>query len=125
MLDYYRPVYLPSADELLDLDETPVDNELQELIPALLKSILLMIWETRQDWLFAIDMGIYSSPELPPIVPDAFLSLGVERCYDEELRPSDEHGKRYSTPNERIQEEVDRSQKLAGKLRQLGIDPDE
>ncbi len=223
MLDCYRPVYLPSADELLDSDETPVDNELQELIPALLKSILLMIWETRQDWLFAIDMGIYSSPELPPIVPDAFLSLGVERCYDEELRPSyvlwdeetvpsfvlevvspqyreeyttklkayeqmgvlyyaiysskrkrkarfevyklvdgayqlactspvwmpeiglgigcergnyggvirewlywyDEHGKRYSTPNERIQEEVDRSQKLAGKLRQLGIDPDE
>jgi hypothetical protein len=27
-------------------------------------------------------------PDLPPIVPDAFLSLGVERCYDEELRPS-------------------------------------
>jgi Putative restriction endonuclease len=35
------------------------------------------------------------NPEQPPIVPDAFLSLGVERCYDEELRPSyvlwDEH----------------------------------
>jgi Uma2 family endonuclease len=188
-----------------------VDNELQELIPALLKSILLMIWESRQDWLFAIDMGIYSSPELPPIVPDAFLSLGVERCYDEDLRPSyvlwdeevvpsfvlevvspryreeyttklkiyeqmgvlyyaiysskrkrkprfevyklidglyqlvatnttvwmsdggvtrewlywyDKDGKRYATPNERVQEEVDRSNKLADKLRQLGIDPD-
>jgi Uma2 family endonuclease len=223
MLDYYRPVSLPSADELLDSDETPVDNELQELIPALLKSILLMLWEERQDWLFAIDMGIYSSPELPPIVPDAFLSLGVERCYDEELRPSyvlwdeeivpsfvlevvspryreeyttklkvyeqmgvlyygvysskrkrksrfelyklvdgayqlvdnspvwmpeiglgigyergnyggvtrewlywyDEDGKRYSTPNERVQEEVARSSRLAAKLRQLGIDPDE
>jgi Uma2 family endonuclease len=229
MLDYHLPRYLPSADELLDSDETPVDNELQELIPALLKSILLMLWEERQDWLFAIDMGIYSHPELPPIVPDAFLSLGVERCYDEELRPSyvlwdeetvpifvlevvsqryreeyttklkiyeqmgvlyyaiysskrkrkprfelyklvdgvyqlvntsqvwmpeiglgigsergnyggvtrewlywyDEDGKRYLTPNERIQQEVDRSNslldrsnKLADKLRQLGIDPD-
>jgi Uma2 family endonuclease len=229
MLDYHLPRCLPSADELLDSDETPVDNELQELIPALLKSILLMLWEERQDWLFAIDMGIYSSPELPPIVPDAFLSLGVERCYDEELRPSyvlwdeetvpifvlevvspryreeyttklkiyeqmgvlyyaiysskrkrkprfevyklvdgayqlvntspvwmpeiglgigyergnyggvtrewlywyDEDGKRYLTPNERIQQEVDRSTflldrstKLADKLRQLGIDPD-
>lgn len=229
MLDYHLPRYLPSADELLDSDETPVDNELQELIPALLKSILLMLWEERQDWLFAIDMGIYSNPELPPIVPDAFLSLGVERCYDEELRPSyvlwdeetvpifvlevvspryreeyttklklyeqmgvlyyaiysskrkrkprfevhklvdgvyqlvdespvwmpeiglgigyergnyggvtrewlywyDEDGKRYLTPNERIQQEVDRSNslldrstKLADKLRQLGIDPD-
>jgi Uma2 family endonuclease len=223
MLDYYSHKYLPSADELLDSDETPVDNELQELIPALLKSILLMVWEQRQDWFFGIDMGIYSSPELPPIVPDAFLSLGVERCYDEELRPSyvlwdeevvpifvlevvspryreeyttklkiyeqmgvlyyaiysskrkrkpklevyklvdgsyqlitedlvwmpeigmgigcergnyggitrewlywyDENGKRYATPNERIQQEVARSQKLADKLRQLGIDPDE
>jgi hypothetical protein len=33
-------------------------------------------------------MGIYYHPEQPPIVPDAFLSLGVERFYDEELRPS-------------------------------------
>ena len=223
MLDYHLLKHLPSADELLDSDETPVDNELQELIPALLKSILLMLWEQRQDWLFAIDMGIYSSPELPPIVPDAFLSLGVDRCYDEELRPSyvlwdeeivpifvlevvspryreeyttklkvyeqmgvlyyaiysskrkrkprfevyklvegayqqtatipvwmpeiglgigyergnyggvtrewlywyDERGKRYATPNERIQQEVDRSNKLAARLRELGVDPDE
>jgi Uma2 family endonuclease len=168
-------------------------------------------------------MGIYSSPELPPIVPDAFLSLGVERCYDEELRPSyvlwdedvvpsfvlevvspryreeyttklkiyeqmgvlyyviysskrkrkpkfevyklvdglyqllaintvwmpeiglgigyergnyggitrewlywyDEDGNRYATPNERIQQELNRSNKLAAKLRELGIDPDD
>jgi Uma2 family endonuclease len=88
MLDFYSPQYLPSADELLDSDETPVDNELQELIPGLLKAILLMLWESRLDWFFGIDMGIYSDPTQPPIVPDAFLSLGVERCYDEELRPS-------------------------------------
>jgi Uma2 family endonuclease len=88
MLEYRSPSYLPSAEDLPDSDETPVDNELQELIPGLLKSILLMLWEERMDWLFAIDMGIYVDPDLPPIVPDAFLSLGVERCYDEELRPS-------------------------------------
>jgi hypothetical protein len=39
MLDYHLPKYLPSAEELPDSGETPVDNELQELIPALLKSI--------------------------------------------------------------------------------------
>lgn len=33
-------------------------------------------------------MGIYFHPDQPPIVPDAFLSIGVERFYDEELRPS-------------------------------------
>lgn len=37
----------------------------------------------------------------------------------------DENGKRYATPNERIQQEIERSKKLADKLRQLGIDPDE
>jgi Uma2 family endonuclease len=65
-----------------------VDNELQELIPSLLKSILRMLWEKRMDWFFGIDMAIYSDPDQPPIVPDGFLSLNVERAYDEELRPS-------------------------------------
>ncbi|MCP2729046.1 Uma2 family endonuclease [Limnofasciculus baicalensis] len=88
MLNYQLPRYLPSADELPDTDETPVDNELQELIPGLLKAILLILWGGRMDWLFGIDMGIYYHPDESPIVPDGFLSLGVERFYDEELRPS-------------------------------------
>jgi Uma2 family endonuclease len=82
------PRYLPTADELPCSDDTPVDNELQELIPGLLKSILQILWADRMDWFFGIDMGIYYHPEQPPIVPDGFLGLGVERFYDEELRPS-------------------------------------
>jgi Uma2 family endonuclease len=82
------PRYLPTADELPCSDDTPVDNELQELIPTLLKSILQILWADRMDWFFGIDMGVYYHPEQPPIVPDGFLSLGVERFYDEELRPS-------------------------------------
>jgi Uma2 family endonuclease len=88
MLEYNLPRYLPSAEELPDSDETPVDNELQELIPGLLKAILLILWSERMDWLFGIDMGVYYDPDEPPIVPDGFLSLGIERFYDEELRPS-------------------------------------
>ncbi|HAX80661.1 MAG TPA: hypothetical protein DCY88_33705 [Cyanobacteria bacterium UBA11372] len=88
MLNYNLPRNLPSAEELPDSDETPVDNELQDLIPGLLKSILLIIWAERMDWFFGIDMGIYYHPDKPSIVPDGFLSLGVERFYDEELRPS-------------------------------------
>jgi Uma2 family endonuclease len=88
MLEYNLPRYLPSAEELPDSDETPVDNELQELIPGLLKAILLLIWAERMNWFFGIDMGIYYHPEKPAIVPDAFLSIGVERFYDELLRPS-------------------------------------
>jgi Uma2 family endonuclease len=36
----------------------------------------------------ANDMGIYTDPERPPIVPDGFLCLNVERHYDEDLRLS-------------------------------------
>lgn len=88
MLQSDLPRYLPSAEELPDSDETPVDNELQELIPGLLKAILLILWAERMDWFFGIDMGVYYHPDQPAIVPDGFLSLGVERFYDEELRPS-------------------------------------
>jgi Uma2 family endonuclease len=88
MYEYKLPKYLPTADELPCADDTPVDNELQEIIPSLLKSILQNLWKERMDWFFGIDMGIYYHPERPPIVPDGFLSLNVERFFDEELRLS-------------------------------------
>jgi Uma2 family endonuclease len=84
----YNPLHcLPSSEELPD-DETPVDNELQYLIPGLLKAILALIWSERRDWFFGVDMGIYYDPKKPAIVPDGFLSLGVERFIDEILRLS-------------------------------------
>jgi len=61
MLQYDPLQYLPSATELPDSDDNPVDNEFQELIPGLLRSILTLLWKERQDWFFAIDMGIYYS----------------------------------------------------------------
>ena len=88
MLEYNPQRYFPSSEELPDSDDTPVDNELQELIPGLLKAILLMLWVERRDWFFGIDMGIYYDADKPAIVPDGFLSLGVERFFDEELRLS-------------------------------------
>ncbi|MEH1912362.1 Uma2 family endonuclease [Nostoc sp.] len=88
MLEYDPLACLPSSEELPDSDDTPVDNELQDLIPGLLKAILAMAWADRMDWFFGVDMGIYYHPDFPPIVPDGFLSLGVERFYDENLRPS-------------------------------------
>jgi len=88
MLDYSLLDNLPTAEDLPDSDDTPVDNELQELIPHLLKSILAMIWSDRWDWYFGIDMGIYYDPNQSAIVPDGFLSLGVPRIKGENLRPS-------------------------------------
>jgi len=88
MLKYNHWDCLPSAEDLPDSDDTPVDNELQDLIPHLLKAILALIWANRWDWFFGVDMGIYYAPQEPAIVPDGFLSLGVERFFDERLRLS-------------------------------------
>jgi Uma2 family endonuclease len=85
MYQYQLPRYLPTANELPCSDDTPVDNELQEIIPSLLKSILQMLWKGRMDWFFGVDMGIYYDPEQPAIVSDGFLSLNVDRHYDEDL----------------------------------------
>jgi Uma2 family endonuclease len=90
MIQFYDASWqcLPSSEELPDSDDTPVDNELQDLIPGLLKAVLALVWADRMDWFFGVDMGIYYDPDLPAIVPDGFLSLGVERIVDEDLRLS-------------------------------------
>ncbi|MBC7881669.1 MAG: Uma2 family endonuclease [Anaerolineae bacterium] len=87
---------LPTADtegflkviDLPDSDDTPVDNELQDLIPGLLKLLLSMIWADRQDWFWGTDMALYFDPDDEPIVPDGFLAIGVPRIKDENLRRS-------------------------------------
>jgi Uma2 family endonuclease len=85
----YNPLHcLPSSAELPDSDDTPVDNELQILIPNLLLAILALIWQNREDWFFGINMGIYYAPSKSAIVPDGFLSLGVERFLEENGRSS-------------------------------------
>jgi Uma2 family endonuclease len=79
---------LPTAAELPDSDDTPVDNELQDLMPGLLKMLLAAIWAERWDWFWGTDMGIYFDPEDVPVVPDGFLVLDVPRVKDENLRRS-------------------------------------
>jgi Uma2 family endonuclease len=74
---------LPTSEELPCSDETPVDNENQNTIPNWLLLILEQIWGARQDWFFGVDMGIYDREaqrkEVPAVVPDGFLSMGVQR----------------------------------------------
>jgi len=82
---------LPPVDELPDSDDTPVDNEEQNLLPNLLLFLLAYIWQHREDWFFAVDMGIYhttgSNPRVP-VISDAFLSIGVDRRKDGKSRRS-------------------------------------
>ncbi|MBU7581777.1 MAG: Uma2 family endonuclease [Nostoc sp. TH1S01] len=88
MYNYDPLECLPSSAELPDSDDTPVDNELQILIPNLLLAILANIWQNRDNWFFGINMAIYYAPSKPAIVPDGFLSLGVERFVGENGRYS-------------------------------------
>jgi Uma2 family endonuclease len=80
---------LPTAEDLLDSDETPVDNELQNDIPNMLLSLLRSIWSDRQDWFFGVDMCYYYEANIQEpkkskaIVPDGFLAIGVPRLKNE------------------------------------------
>jgi Uma2 family endonuclease len=74
MYTYNSSECLPSSAELPDSDDTPVDSELQILIPNLLLAILSSIWQEREDWYFGINMGIYYEPSREAIVPDGFVT---------------------------------------------------
>jgi Uma2 family endonuclease len=82
MLSQSLPQSLPSTADLPCSDDTPVDNEDQNLLPNLLLLVLIHLWSARMDWYFGVDMAVYHttgvSPKVP-VVPDGFLSLGVER----------------------------------------------
>ena len=82
---------LPTSDELPCSDDTPVDNEDQNFIPNFLLFLLEFIWQNRTDWFFGVDMGIYHTTGVNPrvpVVPDGFLSLGVERRKQNKSRKS-------------------------------------
>jgi Uma2 family endonuclease len=59
---------LPSTEELPCSDDTPVDNEDQNLLPNLLLLVLTQIWAERMDWYFGVDMGVYHTTGTNPRV---------------------------------------------------------
>jgi len=80
--DKFKLIDLPSSEELPCSDDIPVDNEDQNFLPNILLFLLNSIWANRTDWFFGVDMGIYHTTGVNPrvpVVPDGFLSLGVER----------------------------------------------
>jgi hypothetical protein len=77
---------LPVDDEFPCSDGKPVDSELQELVPGLLKSILMRIWKDKLDYLFVIDMGFYYQGGC--VSSDGLLSLGVKQPEHDQKRSS-------------------------------------
>jgi Uma2 family endonuclease len=97
MLEEELLLPLLTEEDLPDSDETPVDNELQLLAPVLLRAILTYIWGERFDWFFGINLGVYYDDDQPPIGPDGFLSLGVER-----VRPNGNLRRSYVLKQEKV-----------------------
>lgn len=79
MVQYNPLQFLPTEEDLPETDHKPVDSQLQGLIASLLDDILSWVFRHRTDWFWGINMGVYYDPQKPPIVPDGFLCLGVER----------------------------------------------
>jgi Uma2 family endonuclease len=100
---------LPTSEELPCSDDTPVDNEDQNLLPNVLLFLLNSIWAQRMDWYFGVDMAVYHTIGLNPRVPVVPLAW------------FDQNGDRYLSEAET---ERQRKEQLAARLRELGEDPD-
>ncbi|NER95406.1 MAG: Uma2 family endonuclease [Symploca sp. SIO1B1] len=88
MLQYKPLTNLPTAEDLPETDHQPVDSELQIWVSTLLAILLNWLWKERNDWFWGVNLGIYYDPEKSAVVPDGFLSLGVELMPSERGRLS-------------------------------------
>ena len=84
-------VVFPDADQLVTEDDTPVDNFASEKQQRLLTSSFFSSLKDRLPFIAAANVGIYYTDQQPAIVPDVFVSFGVQvpknwwdkqnRCY--------------------------------------------
>jgi Uma2 family endonuclease len=78
----------PDISHLVTEDDTPVDNLGSERQQRLLSTTLYSSYP-EETFLAAANVGIYYSISEPPVVPDVFLSLGVqfpEDCWEKKNR---------------------------------------
>ncbi len=95
-IEYDTPDYTSAEYENIDWDsivtedDTPVENYTTEQHYPLLTTTLYDSWSHSihgKKFIVVADVGVFSAPSRPPIVPDVFLSLGL-------LRPNDRRHKR-------------------------------
>jgi len=79
------PELIPSVDDLVTEDDTPVDNIYSEKQQRLLTEPLYSSWKPDRLFLATANVGLFYAIRQPPLVPDALLSLDVEAPAD--LKP--------------------------------------
>jgi Uma2 family endonuclease len=72
---------------LVTEDDAPVDNYYSELQMAMLTETLRSSWKTERKRIVASDVGVFYALSVPPIVPDVFVSMDVERFADTTTPP--------------------------------------
>lgn len=73
---------LPSIDHIITEDNEPVDNLFSEKQQRLLTRPLYSSSTLPKPFLVAANVGIFYGVHTPPVVPDVFLSLGVDVAED-------------------------------------------
>jgi len=74
--------YTPDYSHIVTEDDTPVDNIFSEKQRRLLTETLNSSWQPGRPFLAASDVGVFYDLNLPPVVPDMFLSLDVRLADD-------------------------------------------
>ena len=84
-----EPVEEPDVEHLVTEDDTPVDNPFSERQQKLLSDCLETSYTREGPFVAMVNVGLYSSPEVEPLVPDFLLSLDVtfpEKIWDKRNR---------------------------------------
>jgi Uma2 family endonuclease len=75
-------IVAPDISHIVTEDDTPVDNFQSEKQQRLLVEPLYSSWSSNLPFIAAANVGLFYASKQDPIVPDAFLSLGVEMPTD-------------------------------------------
>ncbi|MBW4440644.1 MAG: Uma2 family endonuclease [Plectolyngbya sp. WJT66-NPBG17] len=79
---YIEEFVAPDISHIVTEDDTPVDNFQSEKQQRLLVEPLYSSWSQNLPFVAAANVGLFYALKQDPIVPDAFLSLGVEMPTD-------------------------------------------
>lgn len=79
---FTEDIVAPDISHIVTEDDTPVDNFQSEKQQRLLVEPLYSSWSSNLPFIAAANVGLFYALKQDPIVPDVFLSLGVEMPTD-------------------------------------------
>ncbi len=75
---FLDPEFRIDTSHLITEDDEPLDNPFQERQQAILTDGLYTSWKGRDRFVALKNVGVFVSPQQPPVVPDVLLTLDVD-----------------------------------------------